>query len=56
MERGGGKPTLVVPRPDSAPGDDAENAATSLANGKLDVTLGGDQYLFPSTETPDGAH
>ncbi|WP_159978396.1 MULTISPECIES: hypothetical protein [unclassified Novosphingobium] len=64
-----GKHTLVVRHPDGAfrrfdvteggaslaPSDGADKAVTSLANGKLDITVGGDHYLFPATEMPDGA-
>lgn len=64
-----GRLTLVVRHPDGAfrrfdvtddgtglaVADGAEQAVTHLEDGKLDVTVGADRYLFPATETTDAA-
>jgi hypothetical protein len=64
---GGGKLTLIVRHPDGAfrrfdvmtdgtglaVADGAEKAVTRLVDGKLDVTVGADHYLFPATEKAD---
>lgn len=36
--------------------DGAEPAQSRLVNGKLDVTVGDDRYLFPVTTKADAAH
>ncbi|MYL98207.1 hypothetical protein GR702_10550 [Novosphingobium sp. FGD1] len=65
----GGRLTLVVHHPDGAfrrfdvttdgsglaVSDGAEKAQTRLVDGKLDVTVGPDRYLFPATEKSHGA-
>lgn len=65
-----GKLTLVVHHPDGAfrrfdvmtdgtglaVADGAEKAQTKLADGKLDVTVGADRYVFPVTAKADAAH
>jgi hypothetical protein len=64
-----GKLTLVVRHPDGAfrrfdvmtdgsglaVADGAEKAVTRLVDGKLDVTVGADHYLFPATKKADAA-
>lgn len=66
----GGKLTLIVHHPDGAfrrfrvmtdgtglaVADGAQIARTRLANGKLDVTVGADRYVFPVTTKADAAH
>lgn len=63
----GGKLTLVVHHPDGAfrrfdvmtdgtglaVADGADKAVTRLEDGKLDVTVGADRYLFPATAKTD---
>ncbi|MCJ2178011.1 hypothetical protein [Novosphingobium album (ex Hu et al. 2023)] len=65
-----GKLTLIVHHPDGAfrrfdvmtdgtglsVTDGAEQAQTKLVDGKLDVTVGADRYLFPVTMKADAAH
>ncbi len=65
-----GKLTLVVRHPDGAfrrfdvmtdgsglvVADGAEEAQTKLVDGKLDVTVGADRYVFPASTKADAAH
>ncbi|WP_404480786.1 hypothetical protein [Novosphingobium sp. BL-52-GroH] len=65
-----GRTTMIVRHPDGAfrrfevsddgeglvPSDGAETATTSLADGKLVVTLGADRYRFPVPEQADAPH
>ena len=65
-----GKLTLVIHHPDGAfrrfdvmtdgtglrVSDGAEEAQSKLADGKLDVTVGADRYLFPVTAKADAQH
>lgn len=66
----GGKLTLIVHHPDGAfrrfdvmtdgsglaVTDGAEPAQTKLVDGKLDVTVGADRYVFPVTTKAHAAH